>query len=218
VRGACDSAPVSPAPKVIHSIRRRCKHAWCQGSRTLLQDVAFQKKGRKLASEELYEYAVKCLGARAYSSGDLKSKLLLRAAHAPDADTAIGRLKDVGYLDDRRFAESYAAARVENEGFGRIRVLNDLRAHRVSGDLADQAVEKALGDKTEDELLDMFLERRMPSLATGGPITDERKLAAAYRKLRRAGFTSGPILRALKRVAARPDSLEEPPDEEAPEE
>jgi hypothetical protein len=54
----------------------------------------------------------------------------------------------------------------------------------------------------------------MPSVANGGKIEDERKLAAAYRRLRRAGFTSGPILTALKGLAARPELLEEPIGEE----
>jgi regulatory protein len=183
-----------------------------------LYSVAGNRRPRKLAAEELFEYAVKCLGVRAYSSGDLKSKLRLRAAEPADADRTIERLQGIGYLDDRRFAESYAAARVENDGFGRIRVLNDLRAKRVTGEMAEQAVEQALGDKTEAELIDSFIGRRMGSIAAGGPIEDERKLAAAYRKLRRAGFSSGPILSALKRIAARPETLEEPPAEESEEE
>jgi regulatory protein len=179
--------------------------------------VGSYKRPRKLAPEELFEYAVKCLGARAYSTGDLKSKLRMRAANPPDADGIIDRLKDIGYLNDQRFAEGYATARVENEGFGRMRVLTDLRARRVSGDLADQAVERALGGRSEAELIDAFIERRMHSVAAGGPIEDEKKLAAAYRRLRRAGFTSGPILAALKRIAARPEALEEPLEEEEPE-
>jgi regulatory protein len=141
----------------------------------------------------------------------------MRAAHLPDADAVIDRLKEIGYLDDRRFAEGYANARVENEGFGRMRVLNDLRARKVSGDMAERAVERALGDKTEAESIDAFIERRMPSVFAGGKIEDERKLAAAYRKLRRAGFTSGPVLSALKRIAARPETLDEPLEEEEPE-
>jgi len=180
--------------------------------------VGSYKRPRKLAPEELFEYAVKCLGARAYSTGDLKSKLRMRAADPADADGAIDRLKDIGYLDDERFAENYATARVENEGFGRMRVLNDLRSRRVSGNLAEQAVEHAIGDKSEAELIDAFIDRRMHSVAAGGPIEDEKKLAAAYRKLRRAGFSSGPILSALKRIAARPDALEEPLEEEEQEE
>jgi len=179
--------------------------------------VATHKRARKLASEELFEYAVKCLSARASSTGDLKSKLWRRAANPPDVDAVIARLNDIGYLNDQRFAEDYASARVENEGFGRMRLLNDLRTRRVSGTMADQAVERALEGRSEAELIDAFIERRMPSLAKGGPIEDEKKLAAAYRKLRRAGFTSGPVLSALKRIAARPESLEDPPDEEEPE-
>jgi regulatory protein len=192
---------------------------WIAGiSGTLLYSVTSQKRPRKLAAEELFEYAVKCLGARAYSTGDLRSKLRMRAANPADADAVIDRLKDIGYLDDRRFAEGYAAARVENEGFGRMRVLNDLRGRRVSGDMAEQAVEHAIGDKSEAELIDAYIERRMHSVAVGGKIEDEKKLAAAYRKLRRAGFTSGPILAALKRIAARPEELEEPLGEEEPDE
>ena len=83
-------------------------------------------RARKLASEELFEYAVKCLGVRAYSTGDLKSKLRVRAANPPDADAAIERLTGIGYLNDQRFAESYAASRIENEGLGRMRVFSDL--------------------------------------------------------------------------------------------
>lgn len=160
---------------------------------------------------------MKCLSARACSTGDLKSKLWRRAANPPDIDAVIARLNDIGYLNDQRFAEDYAAARVENDGFGRMRVLNDLRTRRVTPEMANKAVERALEGRSEAELIDAFIERRMPSIAKGGPIEDEKNLAAAYRKLRRAGFTSGPVLSALKRIAARPESLEDPPEEEADE-
>jgi regulatory protein len=179
--------------------------------------MAFHKRAQKLTSEELFEYAVKCLGVRAYSVGDLKSKLRMRAATQSDVDGLIGRLQDIGYLNDQRFAENYASARVENEGFGRMRVLNDLRARRVSGNMAEQAVEQALAGKNEAELIDSYIERRMPSIAAGGRIEDERKLANAYRRLRRAGFTSGPILAALKNRAAQPELLEQPIEEDEPE-
>jgi regulatory protein len=154
------------------------------------------------------------LGVRGYSSGDLRTKLRLKAAEPADIDSAVNRLKEIGYLDDQRYARSYASARVENQGFGRIRVLNDLRARRISGNLADQAVTQALEGRTEAELIDAYIERRMASLVDTGPIEDERKLAAAYRRLRRAGFTSGPILAALKRKAARPELVNDAPEED----
>ncbi len=186
-----------------------------RASGTLLYSMPQLKKPRKLADEELFEYAVKCLGMRAFSTGDLRSKLQLRAARPAAVDAVIDRLKGIGYLDDQRFAEHFAAARVQNDGFGRQRLLTDLRARRISGELASEAVERALDGKEEADLIDAYIERRMSSLAAAGRIEDDRKLAAAYRRLRRAGFTSGPILAALKRLAARPELIEEPPEEEA---
>lgn len=173
------------------------------------------KPPRKLAANELFEYAIRLLGARAYSIGDMQARLKLRAAHHPDVDATIDRLKDIGYLNDQRFATSFASARVENDGFGRIRVLNDLRARRITSELAEEAVGQALEGQSEAELIAAYIERRMPSIATGGRIEDERKLMSAYRRLRRAGFTSGPILTALKGLAARPELLDEEPAEEA---
>ena len=170
------------------------------------------RKPRKLATEELFEYAVKCLTARIYSTGDLSAKLRLRASHLPDVPGIMDRLKERGYVNDERFAESFASARVENDGFGRIRVLNDLRKHRIPGELADAAVEQALEGKNEANLIDAYIERRMPSVAAAG-IDDERKLASAFRRLRRAGFTTGPVLTALKRLAVKPEVLDDFHDE-----
>lgn len=172
------------------------------------------KGPRKFASEELFEYAVKCLGARAYSTGNLRSKLLQRAAHPLDIDAVINRLKEIGYLNDQRFAENFAQARVENDGFGRVRILSDLRARRVSGRIAEHAVEQALDGRNEADLIEAWIGRRMPSIAGGGAIEDDRVLASAYRRLRRAGFTSGAILAALKQRAARPESIDEPVEED----
>jgi regulatory protein len=169
------------------------------------------RKARKLAAEELFEYAVKALGARSYSTADLSAKLRLRAAHLPDIEATIARLKDIGYLDDSRYADSFASSRVANDGFGRMRILMDLQAHRVPRELAEGAVEKALTGLTEAEQIQAYIERRMPSLV----LDDERKLASAFRRLRRAGFSTSPVLAALKRIAAKPDMIEDFPEEEA---
>jgi regulatory protein len=178
------------------------------------------KKVQKLSAEELFDYAVKLLAGRACSSAELAAKLRLKAERAADVDTTIARLKDLKYLDDARFAESFANARVENSGFGRMRVLNDLRARRVSSKLADRAVATAYEGREEDELIDAYIARRLPRLAADRAAAEgedraaaDRKMASAYRRLQRAGFRSGAILAALKRLGA-PADMEELPDEE----
>jgi regulatory protein len=173
-----------------------------------------RKAAKKLEAEELFEYAVKYLGMRACSTDELKARLRLRAARASDIEPTIDRLKEINYLNDERFAESYAANRLGNEGFGRMRVLNDLRGRRVPPKLAEKAVEQVFKGRTEGDLVDAFIERRMPSIAKGGKIEDDKILARAYARLRRAGFSSGGSLAALKRLASRPEDLLEPPDED----
>ena len=175
-----------------------------------------RKPPAKLAGDALFDYAVRSLATRACSSGELRVKLRPRAAELADIDSAIARLKHLGYLDDQRFAETYTSMRVENDGFGRARVLQDLYKRRVAPKLAEHAVSHAFEDKNEHEMAMAYIERRMPAIAGGAHMGDERKLAAAWRKLRRAGFSSGAILTVLRGFAARPELLEDPPPDDEP--
>src|SRR6266702_2192936 len=113
-----------------------------------------------LPAAALWEFAVKSLGARACSTGELRRKLILKAERAADVDDAISRLRDYGYLNDRRFAESYAGARLENQGLGKSRVLRDLRQRSVSGGLAEGAVNRIYHNVDEMQLIDSFIRRK----------------------------------------------------------
>ena len=170
----------------------------------------------KLSAETLWEYAVKALAARAHSTGELRRKLSLKAERREDIEATISRLRDYGYLSDRRFAESYAAARLENQGLGKSRVLRDLRQRAVSAPLAEQAVGRIYRDVDEMALIDDFIRRKIhfkEPLAQA--LEDQRRLASAYRRLIRAGFSSSNVIRALKRAASSQDLLDsfEPPEE-----
>jgi len=168
---------------------------------------------RPLETDKLWEWALKILGGRAYSSGELRQKLRARAAHAEDVDTAIARLKEYGYLDDRRFAEGFIAARLENQGLGKVRVVQELRRRRVAPALAETTVQKAYRHVDEVALIDEFIRRKYRGASRQALFRDQKDLASAYRRLTRAGFASGNVIRALKRFAANPELLDdfEPP-------
>ena len=99
-----------------------------------------ERKPRLLNGQKLWEYALRVLAGRASSTGEIREKLRRRAERASDVDDALARLKDYGYLNDRRFAEGFAAARLSNEKLGRARVLRDLRQRRVAPALAESTV------------------------------------------------------------------------------
>src|ERR1035437_345939 len=91
-----------------------------------------ERKPRHLDAEGLWNYALRALGGRAHSTGEKREELARRAERAQDVETVLARLKDSQYLDDRRFAEGYATARLSNERFGKTRVLQDLRHRGVA--------------------------------------------------------------------------------------
>jgi len=176
-----------------------------------------RKPGKRapLDADGLWELALKLLGGRAYSSGELRQKLRARAGRAEDVDATLLRLKQYRYLDDRRFAESFAAARLENQRLGRNRVVRDLRSRRVAPALAEAAVEKTYQRVDEVALIEAYIRRKYRDTARADLFQTRRQLASAYQRLMRAGFSSGNIMRVLKRFAAHPDLLDdfEPPAE-----
>jgi len=152
--------------------------------------------------------ALRALGGRAYSTGELAEKLRSRAERAEDVDAVLKKLKEAGYLDDRRFAEHYAAGRLENEGFGKMRVLRDLRQRRVAGALAEKVTEQAYRDTNESDLIEQFLKRKYRGKKLGTFLQEEKNLAAAFRRLRYAGFSAGASIRVLKCYAQEPEVLD----------
>lgn len=170
---------------------------------------------RRLDAGRLWDYALKSLAGRAHSTGELREKLRRRAERAEDVDAVLARLKEDGYLDDRRFAENFAAARLSNEKFGRTRVLRDLRQRRVAPALAERTVHQVYDDVNEAALIEDWVRRKYRLAPREALFQEDKDMAAAYRRLLRAGFRTGDILRVLKRFAKNPELLDsfEPPEE-----
>ena len=170
-------------------------------------------KSRKLAGEELFQYALSLLGGRALSAGELRSKLERKAADLDDVAPALARLREYGFVDDAKFAEGFATARRDSGTVGSMRVLRDLRQRRVSANVAEKAVTEAFVDVNEADAVSQWLARKYRSVNLGEYLQDEKHLASAYRKLRYAGFSSSIAIRVLKKYASRADELEDAPEE-----
>lgn len=172
-----------------------------------------ERKIRTLDIEGLWAYALKALAGRAHSSGELREKMRRRAARVADIDEVLRRLKEHGYLDDGRFAEGFASSRLSNERFGRMRVIRDLRQRRVAPAMAERTVETVYRDVDEEALIEEWLRRKYRLASRETLFQEDADMAAAYRRLLRAGFRTGDIVRVLKRFARNPDLLDsfEPP-------
>jgi regulatory protein len=174
--------------------------------------MAMPGKPKMLDSGGLWEYALRVLGQRAHSAAELRQKLSRRSESAVDVDGVMGKLRDYGLADDTKFSEAFASTKLETRGFGRFRVLRDLRSKSVSGSIAKAAVDKTFAGTDEGELIQQFLERKYRGKNLHEFLKQEKNLASAYRRLRTAGFSSGNSLSILKRYAERAgdwSSLEE---------
>jgi len=156
------------------------------------------KRARKTYDEEaLYEYAVGALGRRMRTVAELKRLMRSRVAEQPNGEALVeavaSRLKAQRYLNDTSYAESYSRFRKENDKFGRLRVIQDLKVKGVHNDVIEVAVRGAYDDVNDEALAREFLRRRRLAKPA-----DKKQAARVFRALVRAGFPSRVIFRILK--------------------
>jgi regulatory protein len=174
--------------------------------------MAAPRKPKKLDAEQLWEYALRVLGQRAHSANEIRSKLLRRAEHAADVTAAMAKLREYGLADDTKFSEAFAASRLQNQGFGRFRVLRDLRSKRVDQSVAEAVVGKTFANTNEVELIQKYLDRKYRGKNLADFFKEQKNVASAYRRLRTAGFSSSGSLSVLNRYVRGlefPDQSEE---------
>jgi regulatory protein len=161
--------------------------------------MAFSRPRKVYTEDELYEYAVGALARRMRSVAELKR--LLRQ-HV-EADTELGqtlveliirRLKDQGYLNDSQYAAAYSAFRRDNEKFGRMRVVSDLKAKGVHGEVIEKAVSSAFGEVNEEKQAREYLRRKRLQKPK-----NQKEAARIFRNLARAGFGSRTIFTILRK-------------------
>src|SRR5580692_8743290 len=162
--------------------------------------MSFSRSKKKVYTEaELYEYAVGALGRRMRTVAELKRLLRQKV----EADTEFGqtlveliirKLKDQGYLNDAKYAAAFSSLRRDNEKFGRMRVVTDLKAKGVHGDVIEKAVSSVYDEVKEESLARDYLRRKRLQKPKD---RDRKQAARIFRQLMRAGFGSRTIFAIL---------------------
>jgi regulatory protein len=121
---------------------------------------------RNLTPEEkrrrTFDRAIKLIAAKSRSVAELRERLLESGrASKTDVDAVIERLKEYGYLDDERFAFSYASLKVRQRPIGRRRLERDLKFKKVESTVANEALELVYAETSEAELIDRAIEKRI---------------------------------------------------------
>ena len=168
--------------------------------------VGVSRRSSKLASESLYEYALRALGRRPHTSAELRAKLARRSADEGVVEAVISRLRDNGYVDDELVAESHSEFRRDYALVGHKRVLDELRRRGVETSTAERVVEEVYEESDEAELARNFLRRKLGRDLAGVKINGRRELNRLYGALARAGFES-PVIADVLREVSEDDEL-----------
>lgn len=149
-------------------------------------------------AEEAFERALEALSRHERTSAELAAALTERGFEAAEVEAAIGRLIDVGALDDERFAVSFATDKRELRGWGPQRIREALAGRGLGPELIERAL---AGESHTDQL-----ERAIGLLEGRGEVpVDGRSRARAVAYLARRGYDSEvahDALRAVERRAA----------------
>jgi regulatory protein len=167
--------------------------------------------GRHLSEEEqreLYD-ADRALRARAAAfqyisfkprtEHEIRQKLL-RAGFEPDTvESALSRLRELGYVDDAAYAASFVRSRVGTRGYGPVRIRRELHQRGVDRGIVDDAIRSNIVDDDEAGAAREQAAKRWPRLQSEADARKRRKKLFDF--LLRRGFSFEVAAQAVEEVS-----------------
>jgi regulatory protein len=155
--------------------------------------------------------AVRMLSIRSRSRHEVESALAGMEISAGIRSGIVEELRELGLLDDVRFAREFVGARVELKRLGPHRLKFELRKLGVDPAIVDQALDEAFPAGRQEELAWLAVRKKLGSRRPG-----DRDVRRINDYLRRKGFDYGVINHVaydlLKRYGS--DAIETADDEE----
>jgi regulatory protein len=142
-----------------------------------------------------FDCSLRVLALREHSEAELRRKLKLKGYDEPGIEESVARLKELGYLDDERFARSFAESSMRNgRGFG-ARLKLELARRGVAAPVIREALAELAQEYDEGELLAETMARRFAGFDPESATEKEKRRVVSY--LQRKGFALSAILARL---------------------
>jgi regulatory protein len=149
---------------------------------------------KRNTSEGAYRAAIVLLAARDRTRRELSRRLAAGGFSRVDAEAALERLLEEGYLDDRRFASAWARGRLRTKPMGPHRLGRELEAKGVEEDLVREMLSD-IYDEGEDGVARRAIAGKL-GLIRHLPVASRTGRLARF--LQRRGFSSEVIWRLLR--------------------
>jgi len=147
----------------------------------------------------VFQRAGKLLAAKQRSVEELRERLLEgRGATKAVVEEVIERLREYGYLDDARFAQSYASLRVQQRPIGRQRLERDLWLKKIDKPTIEAALDQVFEVMPESDLINRALEKRIRLRGRPKTRAEAKKL---FDHLLRQGFAFDLVSEKVRAVS-----------------
>ena len=152
-----------------------------------------------MSQSSAYEYALKLLTARSYTARSLLRKLTQKGIPPEDAQAVLARLESSGLVNDAKYAEQYARAKVLMSGASKRRIMQDLRRKGIPERLAADAIATVFTDEAVDPaaLAEKTARKKLKQMGDLEPLVLRRRL---FGFLARRGYELDDIKRAVSKV------------------
>ena len=157
-----------------------------------LDDVREQAERRKARERALY-----LLEVRDHTRKELVEKLK-RSVSPEIAEETADKMEDYGFLDDRKYAERYAAVLLLQKKLGRRAALWQMQQKGISREAAEEALDAVGADPLEQ--LRELVERRYARY-----LTDEKGVQKVTNALARLGHSYSDIRQVLREYGIKGD-------------
>ncbi len=145
---------------------------------------------------KVMDAALNLLARRDHSSAELSRKLAARGFAAEEIDTAISRLHALAYLDDRRYAEQWAARAVREGTAVGPRLRLELRRRGIPPEMVEAAMAAAGEELDERQAIGELLARRFAGFDPAAATQQEKRRVVGW--FQRRGFSLSAILDGMR--------------------
>lgn len=163
------------------------------------------KNNQQLSDQEAYDYAVKLLSVRDYSSRSMEERLQRKGISPEAARECVRKLREYRYIDDERYALQVYTYWLEKKSYGRRHLLAELLKRGV----VQENIAKVLNQFTTDnerehaeQAAELFCLRNKKKIDR----EERRKIyAAAVRFMATRGFSTDLTVILLSKLGFLPD-------------
>ncbi len=144
-------------------------------------DTLTHAKLREIEREEgrfkVKSYLMKRLGSRDHSRKELFTKAIRKEYPKNIIESVLDELEEKGYLDEQRFVENFVKDKSHLNKWGPNKIKAHLYKKGISGNLAEQNIQKVFEDKNLKELfLHLVLKRKRRFLREEDPYKRKKKV------------------------------------------